>query len=191
MNAPHALRAVLSVAPLGEMWHDFFLLSGTAAVTLVGLLFVSLSLHVEILFRPEHRDFREMAGQAFQGYLYVLVSSLVFLVPVATPQWALWTFGFVNVIMLVRALVRIPAYLRARKARGAAGHHAKRFPLPFIAYGLGILSVINGLSEQPGSAIMFLAPILLMLTAATRTAWDLLEYVGRARAATHTRLDPP
>ena len=30
-----------------ERWHDFYLLAGTAAATLMGLLFVSLSIHLE------------------------------------------------------------------------------------------------------------------------------------------------
>jgi hypothetical protein len=53
MMESHTIHGLASVvaAPLGEAWHDFYLLSGTAAVTLVGLLFVALSLHIEILFR--------------------------------------------------------------------------------------------------------------------------------------------
>jgi hypothetical protein len=30
-------------------WHDFYLLAGTASATLVGLLFVGLSLHLRIV----------------------------------------------------------------------------------------------------------------------------------------------
>ena len=29
-----------------ERWHDFYLLAGTASVTLAGLLFVALSIHI-------------------------------------------------------------------------------------------------------------------------------------------------
>jgi len=32
-----------------EHWHEFYLLAGTAAVTLVGLLFVALSFHLDTL----------------------------------------------------------------------------------------------------------------------------------------------
>lgn len=31
-----------------EAWHDFFMLAGTAAATLMGLLFVALSLRIDI-----------------------------------------------------------------------------------------------------------------------------------------------
>ena len=30
-----------------EHWHEFYLMTGTAAVTLAGLLFVAISLHVD------------------------------------------------------------------------------------------------------------------------------------------------
>jgi len=40
-------------------WHDFYLLAGTAAATLVGLLFVGLSLHLRIVIASsEVRRFR-------------------------------------------------------------------------------------------------------------------------------------
>lgn len=186
MVDPHPLHGMLRVAALGEPWHDFYLLAGTAAVTLVGLLFVSLSLHVEILFRPRHADFREMAGLAFQGYLYVLVSALVFLVPVATPEWQLWVFGFLNVFMLLRALWRVPAYLRARRARGGGAHHGRRFVLLILAYALGLVAAVQGLGGEPSAAFTLLAPVILMLSTATRAAWDLLAYVGQARAQGET-----
>ncbi len=188
MTAHDILHGVLSIAPLGEGWHDFYLLAGTAAVTLVGLLFVALSLHVEILFRDEHTHFRELAAQAFQGYLYVLVTALIFLVPMSDPAWQLAVYGVLNVVMLVRAAWRIPRFLAARKRGGAAAAgQAKRFPLPFVAYLLGILAVSQGLGQQKGAALSLLAPVVMMLSAATRTAWDLLEYVGRARSARDDR----
>jgi hypothetical protein len=37
-----------------EGWHDFYLMIGTAAATLVGLLFVSLSLNVDVITREEN-----------------------------------------------------------------------------------------------------------------------------------------
>jgi hypothetical protein len=42
-------------AALHDRWHDFFLMSGTAAVTLAGLLFVSMSFNMEHLLRADRQ----------------------------------------------------------------------------------------------------------------------------------------
>jgi hypothetical protein len=183
--------AMMAAAPLGERWHDFYLLAGTAAVTLVGLLFVSLSLHVQVLFQREHGHFREMALQAFQGYLYVLVSALVFLLPANNPRWQLWTYGAINVAMLIRGLFRVPAFLKARRARFGSAAGAGRFGLPFVAYGLGILASVEGLRQETNAALTLLAPVMLMLISATRMAWDILEYVGKTKAGGSNPAESP
>jgi hypothetical protein len=170
-----------SAALLGEGWHDFFLLSGTAAVTLVGLLFVALSLHVEILFRQEHRDFRELAAEAFQGYLYVLISSLAFLVPIADGRVLALIYALINIVMLGRTLVRAPKFFAAHRARGGSAMRRWRFFVPALAYLLGLLAVVQTMRGAVHTGAGFFAPIVMMLAASTRTAWDLLEYVGQVR----------
>jgi hypothetical protein len=40
-----------------QSWHDFYLTAGAAAATLVGLLFVGLSLHISVVnMRPKSRS---------------------------------------------------------------------------------------------------------------------------------------
>lgn len=174
-------NSALASAPMGEAWHDFYLMAGTAAVTLVGLLFVALSLHAEVLFRREHRDFRELAAEAFQGFLYVLITALIFLLPSVDGRFLALMYGLINVVMLGRTAARVPAFFAARRARGNAARKPWRFFVPAMAYLLGLVAVAQLLGGQI-SALSFLTPIIMMLAASTRTAWDLLEYVGRVRA---------
>jgi len=64
--------------PMQE-WHDFFVLAGTGAATLLGLLFVALSVNKEsIAARPL---LRSLARQTFLSFGVVLVVSLLGLVP--------------------------------------------------------------------------------------------------------------
>jgi hypothetical protein len=172
----------LASAPMGEAWHDFYLMAGTASVTLVGLLFVALSLHAEVLFRREHRDFRELAAEAFQGYLYVLITALLFLLPSADGRFLTLMYGVINVVMLIRTAARVPSFFTARRARGDASRRPWRFFVPALAYLLGLVAVVQALGTSRFSAVSFFAPIVMMLAASTRTSWDLLEYVGRVRA---------
>lgn len=55
-----------------------------------------------MLFKGEHRDFRELAAEAFQGYLYVLITALVFLLPVESPALLALMYAAINVVMLIR-----------------------------------------------------------------------------------------
>lgn len=173
-----------AAAPLGEAWHDFYLMAGTAAVTLVGLLFVALSLHVEVLFRDEHRDFRELAAEAFQGYLYVLVTALTFLLPVDDSRVLALIYLVINVAMLIRTAFRAPAFFAAHRARGGSARRRWRFFVPALAYLLGVLAVVQLLEGSERTGLGFFSPVAMMLAASTRTAWDLLEYVGKVRGGT-------
>ena len=176
-------RSVLTVAPLGEAWHDFYLMAGTAAVTLVGLLFVALSLHVAILFQSEHRDFRMLAAEAFQGYLYVLITSLLFLLPVGDSHFTTLVYALLNLIMLGRTALRAPSFFAAHKAKGGATNQRWRFFVPAMAYLLGLLAVFQIWAGQANAGFGLFAPVAMMLAASTRTSWDLLEYIGRVRGS--------
>jgi hypothetical protein len=173
-------RSAMAAAPLGEAWHDFYLMAGTAAVTLVGLLFVALSLHVEVLFRGEHRDSRELAAEAFQGFLYVLVTALIFLLPIEENRMTGLIYATINVVMLVRTAFRAPKFFVAHRARGGRVAQRWRFFVPALAYLLGIYAVVQLWTGMP-SGVGFFTPVVMMLAASTRTAWDLLEYVGQVR----------
>ena len=174
-------RSVLTVAPLGEAWHDFYLMAGTAAVTLVGLLFVALSLHVAILFQSEHRDFRMLAAEAFQGYLYVLITSLLFLLPVGDSHFTTLVYALLNLIMLGRTALRAPSFFAAHKAKGGPTNQRWRFFVPAMAYLLGLLAIVQIWAGQANAGFGLFAPVAMMLAASTRTSWDLLEYIGRVR----------
>jgi hypothetical protein len=163
-----------------EQWHEFHLMTGTAAVTLVGLLFVVLSLHLEVLFQDQHRDFRQLAIEAFQGYLYILFLSLILLAPAPGPR----VLGFgtlaIHGAMLVRSTTRLIGHLRARSRLGVKRGLPVRLIVPVLAYALGGTLGYSMMSGEfpPGG---FLGPILLMLGTSTRASWDLLENVARVR----------
>jgi hypothetical protein len=173
-----------------ERWHDFHLMSGTAAATLIGLLFVSVSIHVEVLFKEEHRDFRQLALEAFQGFIYILILSLFLLAPAPSARIVGLTVLIMNAMMFARSSVRLMGYWRARRASGktvpAAGARAMawRAALPVIAYAMAAYlatSMFDGQFPIAG----FIGPMLIMLGSSTRAAWDLLENVARSR---HERL---
>ena len=62
-----------------EGWHDFYMMIGAAASTLVGLLFVSLSLNVDVITHEANTDVRELAIQTFTSFLNVIMLAVVFI----------------------------------------------------------------------------------------------------------------
>jgi hypothetical protein len=71
--------STVSYEVLAQRWRDFYIVSGTAAATLVGLLFVGLSLHLRaVLSRSEVRGLARVTLANFGLLLFV---SLFMLIP--------------------------------------------------------------------------------------------------------------
>ena len=70
-----------SVAELFHGWHDFFLLLGTASATLVGLMFIAVSIGASI-FKEENRPALEVfLGPTVVHFAAALVFCILALVP--------------------------------------------------------------------------------------------------------------
>jgi hypothetical protein len=51
-------------------WHDFYLLAGRASATLTGLLFVGVSIHIDLIAHERAKARRQIAGQIlFNSFL--------------------------------------------------------------------------------------------------------------------------
>ncbi len=174
-----------AVAGVLERWHEFYLLAGTAAVTLVGLLFVALSFHLDALLDDTRAHLLVAARGAFSSYLYVMVFSLMALVPgqslriVAT--WAL----FSSVAFAVFYLLSLRT---ARGRRDGAGHDrflGRRRRMVLLLYALtAIDAAFMFRSRDPVLVLQFMPLIVLQLANAAWTSWDLLVQVGRMRRDT-------
>ena len=62
-------------------WHEFYLMAGTAAVTLAGLLFVAISIHVDTLVHESREHLLALARLILFSYVGVMLLSLMMLVP--------------------------------------------------------------------------------------------------------------
>src|SRR5215470_11039315 len=67
-------------------WHDFYVTAGAAAATLVGLLFVGLSLHIRVVV--SHPDVRSLARVTLTDFFLVLLVALLMLTPTQAPATA-------------------------------------------------------------------------------------------------------
>ena len=165
-----------------EHWHDFFVLSGTAAVTLVGLLFVAISLHVEALVEEGREHLLELARVTMLSFIVVLVVALALLIPHVSQRVVgvqLIVLGGMFVLVSVRALFF---------SKGRAHEHyslarfRRRMILPLVGY---VLLVVVGWRIRSGTdpdALNYIfGPIVLLLGNAIGTSWELLVRVARMR----------
>lgn len=162
-----------------QSWHDFYQLTGTAAGSLVGLLFVGLSLHLAVVIR--HPEVRALARMTLACFGITLVLALFLMIPETMPAntgWELLILGAVGILLIVRSLV--------------SGLHSDEHAIPFwrliLRFGLTALSfvgisasgvaLIAGDYQDALNSLVVIAIFLVVLS--LRNAWDLLVSVGEA-----------
>jgi len=173
-----------------QSWHDFYLTAGAAAATLVGLLFVGLSLHISVVV--SHHDVRSLARVTLTDFFTVLLVALVILAPIADAgTLATWliAIGATSLLLVLRPAVQT---FRSRRQR-ALGLWVliTRFGLSALCFvGVGAIGVVFGRRQFDLALGTLLILVIVLLVAAVRNTWDLLVTVAdrtEGRQTRHTR----
>jgi hypothetical protein len=160
-------------------WHDFYITIGAASASLVGLLFVALSLNPDAVTGPAHHNFRAFAEQAFTSFSAVLLIALFFLVPTNDPPTLGIQYLALAAIGGLRIIRRAPSMWRLRSRMPET--LIWRLALPAAALvGLG-LSAIGLMMGNPSALYWLVVVIIGLLMSAARSAWDLLVTVSEER----------
>jgi hypothetical protein len=165
-------------------WHDFYLTMGTASASLIGLLFVALSLNLDAIIGESRDHLRAFAEQAFNSFSAVLLIAVCFLIPQHTADALGVVYLLLAIIGAYRMLRRAPAVWRGRQ-RDRLGEVAFwRLGLPAAAM-LGLAASGVGLMYGQANALYWLVAVIIgLLMSAARSSWDLLVKVGEERRAT-------
>lgn len=163
-------------------WHEFYLMAGTAAVTLAGLLFVSLSLHIEALIHETHEHLLQLARIVLFSFLAVLLLSLVMLVPAETMR-----ITSVEMIILGGGFLLLTrAQLRWRPKVQHSGFTLqqvrRRTILPMLGYSL--MALTGALTLATKDQLMMnlaISSVGMLLGNALGASWDLLVRVARIK----------
>jgi hypothetical protein len=170
-------------AELLERWHDFYLLAGTASVTLVGLLFVALSLHLETLLHEHRAHLLVYARQTLTSFTYVLLLSLLFLVPAQGARVLATTISALSLVVIVLTL----GMAREGMKKAGAQHELKsvlrrRTRILLLGYLLaGACGVLMLTRRDPFMAHWLVGAVCMLLGNAAGSSWDLLVQVGRLK----------
>jgi hypothetical protein len=167
-----------------ESWHDCCLLAGTAAVTLAGLLFIALALHLEQLVEESHEHLLALSRAMLASYIVVLTASLILLEPAFSRRITGFTLAAVGVAGTILTL-KLMAGVRHHEAGGFSKHNMRRRKLlPMIGYGIIFVSGIGlafGIQELMNWTI---AAFAMLLGNAAGTSFELLVHVARHKKLT-------
>jgi hypothetical protein len=175
----------MSYAGTVQGWHDFFIAVAAAAATLVGLLFVGLSLHLDtVLSRPE---VRALARATLATFGLLLISSIFLLTPETQPivhGFELLISAMVTVVITLRNLVgrRQVGMPDQERAVIGVGLSVRRYGLFVVSYLLVAASGGLLLAGNANVALELTVPAYTIgLSVCLRNTWDLLVTVGAVR----------
>jgi hypothetical protein len=159
-------------------WHDFYIVAGTVSATLVGLLFVGLSLHLRVVLSRD--EVRSLARVTLANLGLVLIVSLFMVVPegVGTARTQLLFSGIVTLGLIIPSLV---AATRS-ETRTLRGYRLLvRIGVSAAAYaGVIAASAFYTRASFRSALSGLVAVIVALVVLSLRNSWDLLVTVGEA-----------
>jgi hypothetical protein len=171
-----------------EHWHEFYLMAGTAAVTLVGLLFVALSLHLDALLHDARAHLMVHARQTLLSFTYVLFVSLAFLVPDNPVRIVGAMLAAFSVAMMTTTLRMSGGDVLRGGSRDMEGLYRRRTAIMLAGYGwCGACGAWMMIQRNPWVAHYLIAGIFALLGNAASASWDLLVHVGRLKRSDAAR----
>jgi uncharacterized membrane protein len=177
-----------------DQWHDFYVMAGTAGATLVGLLFVSVSLHADLITDPAATGVLATARRAFSNFIVVILISLIFLIPEQSPHGLgipLVIFGLFAVMgtaSVVRVLQREkPRLVDLLGSAGAIG----RLSMGLVS-SLGLLILAGTILSGSTDYLDWLVGVIgVLLIGAADSSWSLLLDLAMAKRRIADRKSGP
>ncbi len=170
-------------AQLVHEWQMFYATIATAAATLVGLLFVAMSLNVRMFARSGNIGLKKLAVQTLTNFLFIIIFALIFLIPrqerfgLGIPLICNGLVGLISTISNHRILLsNIPKGISQRKTYTRAAMTLGAFVI------LIIVAFLVMVRASTASLYWLVAPMILLLTSASLNTWSLLTQVREAAA---------
>jgi hypothetical protein len=167
------VQGMTDFASVVRSWETFYLLTGTAAATLIGLLFVAISIHIEVFTRRVASGLKHFAALTFNCYFYILLIAIFFLIPALSPLGLGIPLSLLGILGSANAAVQ-QSNARKTSPDRQGGRLASRFTGPMLSLaGLALMGVAIALKiglSFYGVVIV----IVLLLASASQNAWALL-----------------
>ena len=159
-----------------EAWQVFFSTVALAAAGLIGLIFLSFSLKLDIIKNSNDESLRHMAWQTFSNFFFLIMFAFVFLVP----EQSKWGLALPLLIISTVAIAISGARAIRSGVSGTRFWIVFRESVPsFISYVGVIVVVIFILQGQTQSLVWMLPIVIVLLAVAVRNAWEMLVAVRK------------
>ena len=161
-------------------WHDFYILAGTAAATLVGLLFVGLSLHLRVVIASA--EVRSLARVTLANFGTILLVAMFMVIPQdqTTAAIELIASGVASLVITTPSLIAA-AQSRERTLQMRRRDRARlllRFGLSAASYVAVIVAGVLLFSSLSRAFTWLVVATVVLLLVSLRNTWDLLVTVG-------------
>jgi hypothetical protein len=176
-GAPASLIMDPSLTDLIEDWHDFDLLVGTAAATLVGLMFVAASIGASIYTEKNRPGIQAFISPTVVHFTSVLVLALLALVP--THEW-LTLAGLLALVGVAGGVYSANLWMQLFVRRRFDVDIVDRLfyaALPSLGYLLLLLAAFFLLRQSEAGLDLLAAAQITLLLAGIRNAWDMMMWI--------------
>jgi hypothetical protein len=163
-----------------QAWHDFFGMLGAAAATLLGLLFVSVSINADVILGESHKHTMDLAEQAFHNYMAVVIVSLAAFYPGISNTSFGASLLCLSVVYAGRLLNRFYKSLRTRMTRKNRIESLRRYLSTLGGFVTFIVGGAQMMLDNQIHAIIALGGLVLIISA-TVISWELLISVARTK----------
>jgi hypothetical protein len=175
-------------------WQTFSLLAGSASATLIGLLFVAVSLHLDLIGESGAGAILSLARRTFARFVLVVIVALLFLIPhqaprgLGLPLLALDGVDALSTLWIGRAVIR--ALKRPASVQDALTLIVLPLVLP-VLNGIGLILVAATVLAGETSYLYGMVPIVALLLAnAATNAWNLMLGLGEYKLRPGSRRYP-
>jgi len=168
---------------LVQEWQVFYATIATASATLIGLLFVAMSLNLGMFSSTENIGLKRLASQTLMNFLYAIIFALIFLIPRQSPIGLgvpLMCNGIVGLIRTVSHLHTLLSNIPQGISRKDTFVRAAMALVAFLV--LIIVSFLVMVYANTDSLYWLVAPMILLLMSASANTWSLLIGVHEASA---------
>jgi hypothetical protein len=159
-----------------DAWHDWYLLCGTAAATLVGLMFVVVSLAPKVIAQEAEAGVRSFLTPIVGFFTTVLLVSIIMLVPGIAPSLTATAFLAVG-LCGIGYLISVRVHGQWRSNNLDLQDWFWYVGLPFVSFTAMLGASVALFLHAAAALAIAAAAVLLLLVIGIRNAWDIVIYM--------------